>query len=100
VNKKIVLVCKSVWYYSMFDEELFFLWIKKIQSIVSYEGKKDELFLYCSDKIIDDGDLRELLALFYRYKIDMKQLIIFLNDDNRHWFCENKKSYWYKRVFN
>lgn len=50
-------------------------------------------------KIIDD-DLRELLALFYRYKIkNMQQLQIFLNNDNKTWFYENKKTFWHKKVF-
>ncbi len=49
--------------------------------------------------MIPDEDLRELIALFYRYKVDMKQLEIFLNNDNQAWFYEGKKAYWHKRVF-
>jgi len=43
--------------------------------------------------------MRELLALFYRYKIDMKQLQIFLNKNNKQWFQDNTKAYWHRRVF-
>ena len=46
-----------------------------------------------------DQDLREILALFYRYKIDMKQLVVFLNNKNKMWFFDPPKGYWHRRVF-
>ena len=94
-----ILICKSVWYYSSFDEDLFFEWIKKIPAIIKYEGKHDELLIYVQHEIINDNGLRELLALFYRYKIDMNQLAVFFNNENRNWFFDNKKAFWYRRVF-
>lgn len=100
MNTKIILTCKSIWYYSSFDEDAFFEWIKKISSIVKYDGRLDELYLYLDSNVISDANLRELLALFYRYKVNMKQLAIFLNNDNKFWFFDNKKGYWHKRVFN
>jgi len=93
------LKCKSVWYHSTIDEDLFFEWISKISSIIKFDGVGDELYLYFNTTRISDGDLRELLALFYRYKIDMKQLAVFLNKKNQSWFFENRKAYWYRRVF-
>lgn len=99
-TEQIILICKSVWYYSTIDETLFFDWIKKIPSIIKYDGRYDELYLYINDTNINDADLQELLALFYRYKIkNMKQLAIFLTDQNKHWFYEEPKSYWHKKVF-
>ena len=95
----ITLVCKSVLYYSQIDEDLFFEWIKNISAIKKISGKGDELYLYFTSKQISDDDLRELLALFYRYKIDMKQLKIFLIDKNRAWFYGHPKGYWHKKVF-
>src|SRR5271170_7459919 len=83
-NNLIYLTCKRVTYYTLQDEDAFFEWIKKIKSIKRFEGACDELYLdLVSDKLPDD-DLRELLALFYRYKVDMKQLAQFLTDDNKH----------------
>lgn len=94
------MVCKSVLYYSSHDEDLFFDWLKKISSIVDFVGKNDELHINIASTTIDDSDLRELLALFYRYKIkNMNQLEIFLTEANRAWFYENKKAYWHKKVF-
>lgn len=99
MNQQIILHCKSVWYYSNIDEELFFEWIQKIPSIIKYDGIKDELFLYFKNNNINENDLRELLALFYRYQIEMKQLAIFLNEINKKWFFENDTAYWHKKVF-
>ena len=99
MNHKIKLICKSVWYYSSIDEDMFFEWIQKIPSIIKYDGLQDELYLYIKSKRINCNDLRELIALFYRYKIDMKQLSIFLNNANKGWFFDGKKAYWHKKVF-
>ena len=94
-----VLICKKVKYYSRKDEDAFFEWIKKIDCIDNFIGSGNELYLYISSHDLHDYDLRDLLALFYRYKIDMKQLRVFLNKDNRDWFYENKKAYWHKKIF-
>ena len=93
------LICKSVWYYSMIDEDLFFEWVKKIPSISTFNGVKDELYLHLTKNCLPDEDLRELLALFYRYQIDMKQFKVFLNSDNKEWFYDNETAYWHKKVF-
>ena len=97
-DKAIKLVCKSVWYYSKIDEEYFFDWLDRIKSIEKIQGAGDELYLYVKKKMPDD-DLRELLALFYRYKLDMSQLKQLLNKDNKDWFFGKPKGYWHRRVF-
>src|SRR3989338_2643526 len=99
MNKENILICKSVIFYASKDEDAFFEWIKKIACVGSFSGVKDELYLYISSTILEDENLNDLLALFYRYKIDMKQLKRFLNEHNKGWFYENKKAYWHKKVF-
>ncbi|HRN77974.1 MAG TPA: hypothetical protein PLU71_01940 [Candidatus Dependentiae bacterium] len=96
---KLVLTCKEIWYFSALDEMLFFVWIQKIPSIKKFDGIGDELYLYFETDVIPDADLMELLALFYRYKIDIKQLSRFLTEDNKKWFYDNKKAFWHKKVF-
>ncbi len=87
-------------YYSINDEAAFFEWINKIKSIKKYNGSGDELCLYIKSNRIDDADLREIIGLFYRYKIDMKQLKIFLSKANEEWFYLGKyKAYWHKKIF-
>lgn len=97
MNNDILLVCKEVLFYSDHDEASFFEWINKISAIQSYEGVSDKIQL-CVARGVQDNDLRELIALFYRYTIDMKQLQQFVTDINQSWFT-NKQSYWYSKVF-
>lgn len=92
------LICKKTKYFSQNDEAAFFEWIAKIKCVKKLNGVGDELHLYIPKKTVSDSCLRELLALFYRYKVNMKQLRIFLNDDNREWFMKETK-YWYRGVF-
>lgn len=99
-NETVILTCSSIIFYSQQDENTFFSWIKKMECISHASQVKKNILLYIWANDIHDYDLRNLLALFNRYKIrNMKQLSIFLNDENRKWFFENKKAYWYKRVF-
>lgn len=98
-GKDIILTCKSVWFYSKNDENAFYEWLKKIDCIDEISAAADELYLHIASSILHDQDLRDLLAIFYRYKVDMKQLARFLTPDNKKWFYDNKKSYWHKQVF-
>src|SRR5437016_5336138 len=97
-NNEIVLVCKSVEFGSQNDENAFFEWIGKINCIESILDQGKELYLHINKTTIDEYELRDILALFDRYKVNMKQLAQFLASDNKEWFYD-KKSYWYKRVF-
>lgn len=92
------LICKRVKFYSQKDEDAFFEWIKKIECIENFEGAGDELYLDIAAWDTHDHDLRDLIALFYRYKIEMKQLARFLTKDNKNWFGK-KSAPWYKKVF-
>jgi len=97
--KEIKLTCKKVTFYFQKDEEAFFEWIKKIKCINFISAIGDELYLHIKKKHISDDDLRSLIGLFYRYKVDMKQLQIFLNKNNQKWFFESPKGFWHKRIF-
>ena len=94
-----ILICKSPRFFGYKDEDAFFEWIKKIKVIDKVSGKGKELYLYLVAEKLDDQDLDDFIGLFYRYKIDMKQLSRFLTDDNKEWFFNNKKAFWHKKVF-
>jgi hypothetical protein len=94
-----ILVCSSVRFFCRKDEDAFFEWIKKIDCIVETSAAGRELYLHISAQGISDQDLDDLIGLFYRYKVDMKQLARFLTDDNKTWFFDNKKAFWHKKVF-
>ncbi len=93
------LECKRVIFFSELDELEFFERINKIRCIQSYEGISDSIFLKIKSKNISDLCLRELISLFYRYKINMPQLAAFLNEKNKSWFL-NEKAFWYRKTFN
>jgi len=69
-----------------------------MKSIINIEGAGDELYIDFKDKKIPDDELKGLIGLFYRYKVDMKQLQMFVNKDNEKW-VKDKKAYWYRRMF-
>jgi hypothetical protein len=94
----IKLICKKVEFYSRNDESAFFEWIAKIRVIKKWEGVGDEIHLYVPKTIVSKTSLRDLMALFFRYKINMRQLQQLVNDKNRDFFMNTKK-YWYKRIF-
>lgn len=98
MRNKLVLTCPQR-FFSQKDEDAFFNWIKQIPAIREYKGVYNQLDLFMKSKRISNRDLRELIALFYRYNIDMKQLKVFLNKENKNWFFENKIAFWHDRVF-
>ena len=84
------LICKRVIFYSQNDEASFFEWISKIKGIKKWEGARDEIHLYLPKSTTSNKCLRDLIALFYRYNIDRRQLQQLLNDKNRQLY-ENFK---------
>lgn len=97
-DDSMLLECVSVSFYSDGDEKMFFEWLSEIKSIKKIYGEGCSLFVDVVDTVTDD-DLRELVAIFFRYNVTMSQLKCFLTPDNKAWFQGNKESFWYKRVF-
>lgn len=93
------LHCKRVVFYAKGDEAAFFRWVEKINCISRCEGVSDSIVLHVKTTRISDENLRELLALFHRYKICMIELQQFLSERNQCWFFENEKAFWHKKVF-
>lgn len=88
MDKSIVLVCTPLQFYTENDEELFFAWIDKIKCITQIKGIGRELHLFIASNEIPSDDLLNLIGLFNRYKFDIKQLRVFMNENNREWFDE------------
>lgn len=93
------LICKEIWYYSKIDEDMFFEWLGQIPSVGDIKGISDQLFVNIKGDVIPNEDLKELLVLFFRYGVDMKQLKVFLNDKNKEWFFDDKEAFWHDCVF-
>lgn len=88
------LNCAGTRFGSYLDEKHLFTWAEEIPCFERWEG--DTLVLRSQD--MTEADLRDVLALFWRYKIPMRQLSQFLTDRTQHWLAE-PSSYWYERVF-
>ena len=91
------LVATGVTYYHENDEAAFFQWLDRIPCVEQSEGEGPDLFIHLSREPLDE-DLWELIAFFYRYKINMRQLARFGSGVERAWF-RNTKMYWHHRVF-
>lgn len=94
-----ILIWKKPKFYSKLDQDAFLEWSKKIECIEAIKNAEQSIYLYIACKELHDHDLRDLLALFYRYKISMKQLRRYLTKQNKYWFYDNKIAYWHKKVF-
>jgi hypothetical protein len=92
------LDCKRVIFYSPADEAAFFRFAEGIDGIVSVRGSADATVLDLASKPSDQA-LRDLIALFERYRIsDVAQLAQFLSDSNKSWFAD-PQTFWYKNIF-
>lgn len=89
----IYLDCSGVSFGSQLDEKHLFEWVAEIPGVLRWE--RDTLVVRTN---LSKTSLRELLALFSRYKIPMAQLAQFRTSRNEGWFVAPGK-YWHTRVF-
>ena len=89
----LVLECKRVKFFGPCDKDAFFEWIERIKFITRCEGERDSILLYSRSKRINNEDLRNLYGLFRRYKVDTKQLEVFVNKKNKDIFEYLKKGF-------
>ncbi|MGY0194098.1 hypothetical protein ACWA7J_03390 [Leptothrix sp. BB-4] len=92
------LEARAVRYFSEHDEAAFFEWLDKIAAIRSYEGNGDALYIEVDPAAVDEDALREILALFHRYGVSLKQLEVFDRPEFAEWF-RDERAYWFDRVF-
>lgn len=92
------LICRRVVFRSSIDEQNFFDWVGQIRRVVRVEGRGDAVVLHLRRRRISEADLRELLALFHRYRIAMAQLAQFENAANSGWL-RDPRAFWFRAVF-
>ncbi len=90
----VYLDCSGVRFGSQLDEKHLFYWAAEITCFVRWE---QDILVVKSSRISEEA-LRDLLALFWRYNIPMKQLAQFRNTANEDWFAA-PIMYWHKMVF-
>ena len=88
------LDCSGIHFGSQLDEKHLFVWASELSCFVRWE--QDTLIV--KSRRISSEALRQLIALFNRYGIPMKQLAQFKARSNASWFNDSKK-YWHKQVF-
>jgi hypothetical protein len=92
------LIVKLGSFFSPGDEEAFFDWLQSILCVKSVRGCLRDLHIALK-KQPNKSELRELIALLYRYRIDMRPLAAFKNKRNAAWFAENRDAFWHSGVF-
>lgn len=90
----VYLDCSGIQFFSQLDEKHLFEWAREIPCVVRWE--QDTLVV--KSKRINEASLRDLVALFWRYKIPMTQLAQFRNTANESWFAA-PAMYWHAAVF-
>lgn len=88
------LNCSGIRFGSQLDEKHLFEWASEIPCFLRWE--QDTLVI--KSRNISRAALYDLIALFWRYQIPMKQLAQFENQRNSKWF-RNNGMYWYERIF-
>ncbi|MCF2906876.1 hypothetical protein L1285_00785 [Pseudoalteromonas sp. DL2-H2.2] len=92
------LEAKNIKFLSPADEQSFFDRLNALSGVNDVYGQGFSIIID-TNQSLGDEELREIIALFYRYGVNMKQLKTFLSEGNRIWFKHNQQSYWYKKVF-
>lgn len=92
------LQATGVRYFSQGDEAAFFRWLKELPFVDHFEGRGLTLYIKVDSLAVDEEGLRELLALFHRYNVDLAQLVVFDRDEFVDWF-RRADAYWYKDIF-
>ena len=93
-----ILVCKRVIFYSPADEASFFAFAERITAVRRVQGAGDSILLHVAARPSAVA-LRDLLALFHRYRIrGISQLATFVTPANSTWFTD-PSTYWHRRVF-
>jgi hypothetical protein len=98
MKNKVVLIARRVVFNSINDEALFFEWLDRIPCVSHYEGKGRSLSIEVDSRSVNEPALRDLLALFDRYRIHKKQLIALDRKKFSKWFRDDR-SYWFASVF-
>jgi hypothetical protein len=80
------------------DEKALFNWLRSIPCVEGVEGHSNSLHVMLR-KQPSNSELRELIALTYRYALNMRPLAALKNARNAAWFGEDKGSFWHRRIF-
>lgn len=95
-DEVVVLEIKDLIFFSPRDEDNLFEWINAISAVRKVFGLGDSIFVEVAAGLGED-DLSELIAVFKRYGVDMKQFSVF--DDGRFPWLRKKGAFWCEGIF-
>lgn len=84
-------------YLSQNDETAMFEWLGRIAVVREVTGKGRDLIIVLNGAPTDN-QLRDLLALFFRYGMDMTPLAALRTAKNHAWLSD-PSNYWFEAVF-
>ncbi len=88
----------QVSFYHQNDERAYFEWLERIACIETFQSDGQRGLVVYLKRAPRDEELWELLAVCFRFGVDMRQLAKFETEKNRAWFRDPQK-YWYQGVF-
>lgn len=92
------LEATAVRFFSQGDETAFFAWLDKVPFVERYEGRGLTLYIFVKVSEVDEEGLREILALFHRYGVPLRQLAALDREVFADWF-HDERAYWYEEIF-
>jgi len=93
-----IITIRSDEFYSDGDERRFFEGLRNISAVSSVKGIGVELFLDINTVKMSKNEMRELIALLWRYKVPLSPLSAFVKNKRFDWL-HNKDAYWYAPMF-
>lgn len=88
----------GVVFYHEADERAYFEWLERIPSVSSVNGEGERGLVVRLSCHPEKDDLWQLLALGFRYGLDMRPFARFETEANRDWFCD-PQMFWHDAVF-
>ncbi|WP_280489798.1 hypothetical protein [Nocardia farcinica] len=92
----VVIEATKVRYYSL-DEAAFVSWLRAIECVKSLEGRERTLYITIDLTAVDEGGLRELVALYSRYDLDLARLRVLQECRVGPWFSSPAR-WWHDEV--
>ena len=85
-------------YFSAFDEGMFFEWLSRIPAVIRTGGEVRTVRIFVDPAKMNEEGLMELVGLFARYKLPIRSLAVFAEED----YAQPLKApgrYWYEALF-
>jgi hypothetical protein len=92
------IVVRGPTFFSPQDESAFFIWLQCVPAVRSVRGAGADLIIVMRARGISDASLRELIGLFTRYKLPLRELAQFESPRNSAWLL-SPNAHWWRAMF-